>query len=234
MKSVNLFCFPFAGGSSIAYFPWKRYLHPAIKLHSVELAGRGARCRIPFYTDFKEAIDDIYEQVYPLLEEGPYVMFGHSMGALLVYALIERIRHKGGPPPEHLFFSGRFPPHIRKESLKEYQSDDELIQRILRFGGTPKELFEVPEMAEMYLAIFRADFHLIDTYIHVDHSQYDFDISVLAGREDPDVTQEDIESWKSYTSHSCHLNTFNGGHFFLKDQIQDVVGYINKILTEVY
>ncbi|WP_018753410.1 thioesterase II family protein [Paenibacillus sanguinis] len=233
MKSINLFCFPFAGGSSFAYLPWKRFLHPTIKLQPIELAGRGTRCKLPFYTDFKEAIDDTYEQVYPCLNEGQYVMFGHSMGALLVYALIERIRNKGGPPPEHLFFSGRWPPHIHKEGLKACQSNDELIQRILRFGGTPKEIFEVPELAEMYLEIFKADFHLIDTYIHNDHSKYDFDISILAGQEDPDVTQEDIESWKCYTSHSCHLVTFKGGHFYLKDMIQDVVGYINKVLVEV-
>ena len=43
MKKKNLFCIPYAGGSSIIYNSWHKFLDINFELFPVELAGRGKR-----------------------------------------------------------------------------------------------------------------------------------------------------------------------------------------------
>ncbi len=38
-----LFCLPYAGGSEVIYYKWKKYLNPSIQLEAIELKGRGKR-----------------------------------------------------------------------------------------------------------------------------------------------------------------------------------------------
>ncbi|MBI5538973.1 MAG: thioesterase, partial [Bacteroidia bacterium] len=40
---MKLFCFPYAGGSSVVFNNWKSYLRYDIELRAIELAGRGKR-----------------------------------------------------------------------------------------------------------------------------------------------------------------------------------------------
>ncbi|MEI5926548.1 thioesterase II family protein [Bacillus sp. TD10] len=84
VSKIKLFCFHHAGGSSSAYYNWKDYLNKGIEIIPIELAGRGKRLKEPVYT---------------------------SMGALLVYEMIQKIHDVKGISPIHAFFSGRLPVH---------------------------------------------------------------------------------------------------------------------------
>ncbi|MWV42006.1 thioesterase [Paenibacillus sp. HJL G12] len=85
--SVNLFCIPYAGGLSSAYRSWQECLDPAIKLIPLELAGRRGRFREPLHSDLREAVLDLFEKIRPQLNESPFAIFGHSLGAVLAYEL---------------------------------------------------------------------------------------------------------------------------------------------------
>ncbi len=47
MKKLKLFCFPYAGGSSIVYEKWRKLLSPSIELIPIEYPGRGRKFARP-------------------------------------------------------------------------------------------------------------------------------------------------------------------------------------------
>src|SRR5688572_2556590 len=79
--SMRLFCFHYAGGSASLYRLWARQLPSSIEVCPIELPGREDRRSEPPLTRFPELLDRLARMVRPFLDR-PYVLFGHSFGAL--------------------------------------------------------------------------------------------------------------------------------------------------------
>lgn len=237
MKKIRLFCFPYAGGSAMVYNPWQNNLDKSIRLHPVELAGRGRRITDPFYNTIEEAADDVIQHIKYHLGDLPYAFFGHSMGALIAYYAAQKIREKRFPGPAHIFFSGRGAPHIRRDDKEPYHTlpHDEFRDKVLKLGGTPRELFEHPELMEILLPLLRNDFKLAWSYKHNHYFEpLDCDISVMVGK-DEDLKPEQVEEWDRHTKARCLQYTFEGGHFFINDptEKEKVLTIINNTLVEL-
>lgn len=233
MRRLKLFCFPYAGGSAVIYSKWRRYLDPGIELRAVELAGRGKRIHEGLYRNVADAVSDIMDLIKNEIKDTPYALFGHSMGSMIAYELARKISTDGFPPPRHVFFSGRGAPHLRKEKEQLYHlmEDEEFRTAVLELGGTSPEFFHHPELLELFLPMLRNDFRLAEERDRADDiSLLDVNITVLTGKDD-DLTVEQIQAWKQYTTRFCNIHYFEGGHFFINDDITGVVEIINDTLT---
>ncbi|MBF7155839.1 thioesterase II family protein [Bacillus albus] len=232
VSKIKLFCFHHAGGSSSAYYNWKDYLNKGIKIIPIELAGRGKRLKEPVYTSMEEAVLDIYDLMKPNLDGSPFAMFGHSMGALLVYEMIQKIHDVKGISPIHAFFSGRLPVHTIDQQKRYTLPDQELKKYIVDLGGIPLELQSYDEILDMFLPIIRADFKLVETYeLKEKISPFTFNISILYGYDDKLVDNQRLIEWADYTSKQCYFYGYQGGHFFINDFTEEVVKVINKTLS---
>ncbi|KNY24963.1 thioesterase II family protein [Pseudobacteroides cellulosolvens] len=236
MEKIMLFCLPYAGGSAMVYNRWKDHLNNKIKVMPIELAGRGKRFCDPFYKCFDEAVVDVFNQVKMVLTDSPYAFFGHSMGSLLVYETIKKIKDAGLNLPQHVFFSGRYPPHIiKREKILHTMSTANFIEEINRYGGMPKEIYENREMLSVFLPILRADYTILEQYEFRDACcQFDYDITVFTGLEDKDVTLKDLEEWKKHALRECTVYSFKGGHFFINSETKNLVQIVNKTLLKCY
>ena len=226
---MKLFCFPYAGGSSSVFNQWRTYIDPGIEIRAIELAGRGKRIHESHYTDFTRVIADVYSLIADEIITGDYIFFGHSMGAKIAYELSQHILDRGLKGPGHIFFSGRGAPYTQGKEDKEYHKlpDDEFKEEVLKLGGTPKEFFEHPELLDLFLPLLKNDFKLAERdKTKVEIKPLPFDITVFLGKEE-DLTPEQIDSWKNYTSENCTIHYFNGGHFFLNEKVKEVVENIN-------
>ena len=232
---IRLLCFPYAGGSALAYFNlWKDYIHPNIELIPVEIAGRGLRCQEPFYRSFTDALDDMYQSILPVIRKGPYALLGHSLGAVFAYEMYRKIQSENGMLPCHLFFSASTAPDFWKKEKEIYSiadvSNEQLIQTIIQLGGTPVEIMSNPKFMNHFLAILRADFQLISTYTQSkNRSLFNCDVTALYGRHDRLVPDE-ILAWSKYTALQFRHFSFEGGHFYINHQIIAVSEVINAIL----
>ncbi|MNR51869.1 hypothetical protein D3C85_1716120 [compost metagenome] len=56
------------------------------------------------------------------------------------------------------------------------------------------------------------------------------DITVLVGDEDEITSIGDIRQWEEYTTQSCSIVTFQGGHFFINEEEKKVIDLINRTL----
>src|SRR6185369_7818116 len=111
MSKIKLFCLPYAGGSSMVFHKWKKYLNSEIELRAIELAGRGRRIHESMYQDRAEAVEDVFQLIKDEIRQSPYALLGHSMGSLIAYEVAQKIRANKLPEPLHVFFSGSSAPH---------------------------------------------------------------------------------------------------------------------------
>src|SRR5579872_323593 len=165
MKEIRLFCFPYAGGSGVIYNTWQRRLAPGIRLIPVELAGRGRRMHEPLYKDADDAVSDALSMIRDGIRQSDYALFGHSMGCMIAYGVTQRIREQGLRPPLHLFFSGRGAPHVDRPDEKKFHlmSEEAFRKEVIGLGGTPPELFDQPELLQLFLPLLKNDFRISES-----------------------------------------------------------------------
>jgi medium-chain acyl-[acyl-carrier-protein] hydrolase len=235
MKKLKLFCLPYAGGTAVIFKEWEKRLPAGIEIKAIEYAGHGKRSNHPLYKDVNEAIEDVYRLISAeIMDGGSYAIFGHSMGAMLAYEVAQKIRQHNLPMPIHIFFSGRGVPHIQSKKEKIYhQMDDAAFQQeIANLGGTPKEFFDYPELMEYLLPILKNDFKISETaFRSTEIHPFDFPITIFMGKEEEEMEAENVHGWMLHTNQTCVVYYFNGGHFFINDELETIVGIIHKALT---
>lgn len=232
-KKKILFCFSYAGGSAIIYNKFKQHLDKNIEVIPIEYAGRGKRINEAFYTDISCAIDDIYKGLTPCIGKYEFAVFGHSMGTVIAYEVSKRIKEIYGIDPIHIFVSGRYPPHVTKNSNQLHTlSDERFKEEILKIGGTPNEVFENEEFAKIFLPILRADYKLIELYtFNGNYTRFNSGITVFSGKDDKIIERNELLEWQRYSLDEIAVYEFDGGHFFINNYIKEIAEIINCTLS---
>jgi medium-chain acyl-[acyl-carrier-protein] hydrolase len=212
----RLFCFPYAGGSSMIFRPWVKALPPFVEMVAVQYPGRGSRILEPPFKRLTAIADAIYTEMGPLVAEKPFAFFGHSMGATIAFEVAARLAQNNGPRPVMFFASGRQAPHVPdRDPVTYHLPDKELLSELRRLNGTPKEILESEEVMQLLLPIIRADFELIQTYEYSPSPRLECPLIALGGIGDVDIPRTDLEAWCLHTSSTCSVRMFPGDHFFL-------------------
>ncbi|MDK2968067.1 thioesterase domain-containing protein [Lacrimispora sp.] len=232
MSRIKLFCLPYAGSSAMIYYQWSKFLSQDIDLQPVELAGRGSRMDAPLYESINGAAQEVCCSIKDQIKDTPYAIFGHSMGSWIAFELYHEIIKSGLPMPEHLFFSGNRAPHlnVRRNKIIHNLPENEFKNAVLKLGGTPKSVFEDKALADIFVPLIRADYKITETYQYIPgRNKIECGVSALCGREDS-ITQEDMEAWREHVLNKMDVVYFDGGHFFLNQNIGNVTSYINQRL----
>ena len=233
MDKIKLFCFPYAGGSSVSYKKWKKYLHFSIDLCPVELAGRGNRSKEPCYNNLNDVLNDVFSLIKTHIKNSRYALFGHSMGSLIAYELSHKIIESGYSKPMHLFISGRQAPQMGEHCKNMCElPDEEFKNEILKLGGTSSNFFEHKELTDIFLPLLRADYKIVENYIYTEKSKkLNCGLTVFNGNED-DMELEGIYGWKEHTKNEFNVYNFKGGHFFINDNTEQIISIINHTLAK--
>lgn len=228
---ITLLCLPCAGASATMYLRWRRALPAWIRIEPLELAGRGSRIADPFSRDFSSAVTDICARMQPWLG-GRYALFGHSMGALLAYGVAQRLLQAGAPLPRCLIASGSASPSARDNSrLARMRGRDDLLDDLRRQGGTPEAVFEDEELLALTLAVLGADYALCLDYAHMGGVRLPVPVHVMGGRRD-DIAPERLRAWQDVAQAPVTLETFEGGHFFIRDSEPAVLAALTRHLGQ--
>ncbi len=216
---LRLFCFPYAGAGALIFRTWSDGLPADVEVCPVQLPGRGTRLMERPFTHFSPLIEALAQALVPLLDK-PFAFFGHSLGALVSFELVRRIRRQYGVHPVHLFVSaGRAPQIPHRGRPIHTLPDREFLMELRRLNGTPSELLGHEELMEIMLPVLRADFAVYETYRYSTEPPLNCPISAFGGLQDHEVSESDLEAWRAQTSVSFSLRMFPGDHFFLKQPL---------------
>ncbi|TYP74342.1 thioesterase II family protein [Aquimarina intermedia] len=233
MRSIKLFCLPYAGGSASMYRKWESFVDDSIEIIPVELAGRAKRIKDPFYETVADAVQDVVSFLIDRLDDSDYALFGHSMGAMLIYEVALEIEKKNLKKPLHLFFSGRGAPNIKPVKDKNYHllEGDLFKDKLLELGGTPPQFFEHRELLDLFLPLLKNDFRLAsECFVKRELKPFHCNISAFFGKEE-DISSEAMIAWKDHSTKMCHLYYLNGDHFFIHESAPAMVKIIMKQLN---
>lgn len=214
--SVKLVCFSYAGAGAVVYRPWTALLPPRVELWAVELPGRATRFAEPAVPDIGALADPLTLAIRSDVQ-GPFVFFGHSMGALLAFEVCRRLARAGAPLPAHLVVSAKRAPRLALNLAPVSRlPDDEFVRTMVeRYDGIPAAVLRERELLSLLLPMLRADLAAVEGYRYERGAPLPVPITALAGRRDPVAPAEDVQGWREETAARFTLHTVDDGHFFI-------------------
>ena len=222
---LRLFCVPHAGGGTAAYAALARILPEWIELAVVRLPGRETRLREEPYGDIASLVGDLAVALRGQLDR-PYAVFGHSLGALIGFELLHRLREAGAPDPVRLFASGRRAPQLPEvDPPISHLADDGFIAELQRrYDAIPAAVLAEPDLLAMLLPTLRADYRLVERYAYEARPELPCSLTVFGGASDPRVTAGELRAWHVHAPSSFRLRILPGGHFYLQGEEARVAG----------
>lgn len=188
-----------------------------------------------------------------------WAILGHSLGGLLAYGITARLQSlRAAIPspsipapsisassmpvpstPEHtpalpmpqrlLVAASPAPSRQDADAFPDTNDDAALIADLRRQGGTPREVFDSPELLALTLRTLRADYRVCESFEHGGSAPLAAPIQVLAGRDD-DIEAHRIEAWRDEAGDGFALHWFDGGHFFIREQEKPVLAMLERSL----
>ncbi len=237
LKLISLVCLPYAGGSSRIFYEWNKFLPINFQLIPLELRGRSKRIKESFYQNLDELFDELLNYFKQNIKE-EFIIFGHSMGALIGFELTNLLSIID-LKPRLLVVSACQPPKLRiarPKSSKASLSDEELIKVLKKLNGVPQEVLDNKEFMAFYLPIIKNDFYLLeqlDERFRKQEIKVQSPILAIGANSDPEIPLQTIEGWRQCTEKSFHKKKFQGDHFFINDQPQRIISTIEKTCSIV-
>ncbi len=214
----RLVCFPHAGGDP-SFFQRRAPM----------LASRGTEI---LALDLEQPADAQPQEMTAVLAEVrravgqvtdlPYVIFGHSLGALLAWETVCRLQEDGARLPAHLFLSSFSAPHRAEVGLKT------LLLLRQDSSRSPRAVeIEARSSSEARLGIWP---RVLPSWQRIERQPLCLPLTVFQGQLDYMPPEEGVEAWSGYTSSAFTAQIVPGGHFHVADRNSPVPGMIRAAL----
>lgn len=227
-----LLMLPFAGGNTYSYKEILLCFKQDFDVVCPELPGRGRLSDMPLVRDVRGLTEYVLVNWMKCIDlNRPYILFGHSMGGLMVYLLLTRLVEEGLPLPLHMVTSGRGGPSFKREREPTHGLPSvEFRNKLREQGGIPEYVLADDDLMDYFEPILRSDFEAVETYTHVEFPSLDVPISVLYGSEEQ-LTFEAVSLWRKESSKLVRLKKMTGNHFFIFKHIQEIASYLSQLMN---
>ncbi|MDQ1815069.1 alpha/beta fold hydrolase [Massilia sp. CCM 9210] len=219
---LRLFCFAHAGGNSADFMAWQAQLAPDIEVCAIQLPGRGERWSEQPRIAMPLLIETL-ARVVACHADIPFVLFGHSLGAILAFEVARYCQCHGLPVPVHLVVSGCSAPAHFSGQRRDVLDDNALMDLLKQMNGTPAEVLAHKELMQLVLPMLRADFELAHTYAYSSGPRLSMPIIALAGTADDYAQADSFSGWRDETDAGYDQFQFSGGHFFIQERSAEVL-----------
>jgi len=225
MSTIDLFCFPFAGGSKYSYGEFNKRCPSNLNIKCFDYPGRGNRSGEPLVSDVHELVEDAFINIKPMVVNNTYAIYGHSMGALVMYLLLHKLADAGYPLPAHVFITGAHGPSAKRKEKKHLMEKKEFIGELKKYGGCPHEFLDNDVLFSFIDSVLRSDFKAVENYIYTPRPQLQVDLTVITGTEE-DISKSDILLWQNESSGQVDFRIMEGRHFFIYEHADEILAII--------
>lgn len=224
----RLFLLHHAGGSHTLFRGWARRFPAGWDVCAVNAPGRGATAGEPGPTSIEGLVEHVLAEVDGW-DDCPFAYFGHSMGALLGFALTLRGASTGRPLPRWLGVSAHPGPRVAEAAperhLHRYAGDD-LRTALGHLDGRP-----VPDGAAWSAMepLVRSDLLVAETWRPPPGPLVvPVPVSAFCGDADPVTDRVTAAGWAAHTDRFLGVHEFPGGHFYFRPDPGPLVARIAR------
>ncbi|MCC9157478.1 thioesterase domain-containing protein [Streptomyces parvulus] len=217
---VPLHCFAHAGAGISAFHGWSADLGTGALPTPHLLPGREARRREPRVTARETLLADLFDGFRA--PAAPYVLYGHSLGALVAYTLA-RALHEAGLPTPALLAVGACPPPDAASVLSDACREPERRLRSLldTLGAGPPDTVPGDLWERKVLPVLRDDLVLADALRAaarhpVAGGPFRVPVLAVAGADDLLAPPPVMAGWHRWTAARTTTRTLPGDHFFVR------------------
>lgn len=210
----RLLCFPHAGGGALAYRALAVEMPECVDVLAVQYGAREDRYREPASTSVHDRVADAISDA-GTLPPLPWVVFGHSMGALLAFEAAKLMGRMWPDAPRLLIVSGRDAPVGHGcAGDRRVPTDDEILAKLRTLDATPPALLHDDGLARALLPALRADYAMLARYTDSAEARLPCSLVAWAGRDDPEVTEDGVNAWAERTHGPFYARWIDGNHFW--------------------
>lgn len=208
----HLFLFHHAGGSASQYRRWLPKFPPAWQVRPLSMPEGGP----DWSTTVEQLASTISDQA-----QGPYALFGHSMGGLLAFDVTARLEEHGQRPPVWLGVSA-YPQPAPNEPDRHLMSSERLRELAARLGGLPQVVLASDHLWPAVEARLRRDLALLESRTMVGQ-RVRTPLCLYCGQQDPVGGPHGMPGWHRLASRVLGTRVYPGGHFYFQNRVSDVV-----------
>lgn len=248
--TVNLFLFPYAGCGPNTFALWAASLPTQLQVCVMYLPGRLGRTKFPLVTDWRDLSRKLGDAIIAESRRSgrPYLVYGHSFGALLAYLTLVYVREQGGPLPVALVVGSKCAPSRPHKStgpvpagqklIHDFSPDEMRAHYMDNFAhGAPKDYLKVPGMIDLICRPLQMDLGMNEKYwwgllSESEQRPFAFDVHACFGEKDHRNTEDDLLAWEAHTTGRFEFHSYGGDHFFLHDNqnVGDLLSDLSDIV----
>jgi surfactin synthase thioesterase subunit len=216
---VRVVVFYHAGGSTAGYLPLVREFPDEWDVLLYDLPGHGRRHAETPLAEMTAIVERAASELQAELTV-PYVLLGHSMGAIVAVETA-RLLDAVDLCPLWVGVSGRGAPSAQTAAARRlHELDETSLLGVLRElgGGIPDRIVGVQEFRERFLLLARADLYAVESYVpSADRRQLSCPLTAFAGVTDPWASTEAVAAWRQETRSAFVHRRLPGGHFYFTE-----------------
>lgn len=220
--------FPHAGGAALAYRGFGMALAAAgSDAYVMQYPQRGDRLSHPAAPTVTELAKDLFDAA-DWAGIGSIRLFGHCMGAVVAFEFA-RIAERNGVAIDALWVSASEAPSAVAAAPALPMAESEILAEMVDLGGTDEALLADEDFVELLLMAVRADYAAFNRYSCEADVTIAADIYALGGDRDHRISEGMLRRWESHTAGAFTCSMFDGGHFYLNTQLEDVAELVNEL-----
>ncbi|MFJ5725451.1 thioesterase II family protein [Streptomyces sp. NPDC093149] len=220
-QPVRMHCFAHAGAGVSSFYSWPGDLGPGVEPLPRLLPGREARRREPRVTGREALLADVMN-TFARTPDAPYVLYGHSLGAMIAYT-VTRALHEARLPGPALLALGACPPPDAASELSDAagESEDRLLELLDGAGALPEGAAPGGLWHRAVLPVLRDDLTLADDLRAnarepVAGAPLSVPMLVVSGTHDPLAQPDVMAGWRRWSTGPVVTRTVPGDHLFVR------------------
>ncbi len=238
---LRLFCLPYAGGSPSVFRTWPDFFYDEqIEICMVQLPGREQRMMDQLQDDFYILVQALLNGIkQPFLTDNvPYAIYGHCMGSLISFELLQHIRALGLKLPIHFIVAAHYAPELLVPETKTTShlkalKPHEFFAIAEDLGGTDDAIMKDPNTSALLITTLSKEYWMYADYVYRKQDPFDFPITVYYGVRDRLVPRDEIGGWVNETSQKCEFFDVEGDHFFVIKEKENFLPILREKMLEI-
>lgn len=228
---MKMFVFPHSGGFGYQYNFFRNYNFRDISEFYTYDYPRHLRENDSKSIE-KNFSDRVNNAVSKLLEygikSGEYVLFGHSLGALVAYESGIKLQRDYGLSPATIVMSSQNPP-VCFGKVKSWLTSMDLESTLIKLGGMNSDLTKERDAVKFYKRLLYEDLAIIDTYEPTIPSQNEMPKKMLIfyADSDPVLDTSLLNQW-SRCALEYKIFKYSGNHFYIYSNAESVMKQIDE------